>query len=94
MRPISPHKGNAGPPYEGLNAQNFTAAVSASNPMPPCTASPLKLIGITQSVQIVAGSDGVCTRHDILDHLWVLLLEACGCLALPIPNHPILRQDF
>jgi N5-(cytidine 5'-diphosphoramidyl)-L-glutamine hydrolase len=62
--------------------------------MHPGTASPLKLIGITQSVQIVAGSDGVCTRHDILDHLWVLLLEACGCLALPIPNHPHLASRF
>jgi len=58
------------------------------------TAGPLKLIGVTQSVQFIAGPDGARKRHDTLDHSWTLLLEACGCLALPIPNQPHLASKF
>ncbi len=50
--------------------------------------TPLKLIAVSQSVQIVREPGGATRRQDVIDQSWAALLEACGCLALPVPNQP------
>ncbi len=50
--------------------------------------TPLKLIAVSQSVQVTTEAGGATRRQDVIDQSWAALLEACGCLALPVPNHP------
>jgi len=50
--------------------------------------TPLKLIAVSQSVVAVREPGGATRRQDVIDQSWAALLEACDCLALPVPNQP------
>jgi len=90
---ISRNGGIAKPPYPDFGASPFKdhapGRLAHSG-----AAEPLKLIAVSQEVQIVEGSDGVVNRRDVLDQSWARLLKECGCLALPVPNQPRLAAQF
>lgn len=48
--------------------------------------APLKFIAVTQ--QRINDTTGASKREDTLDRAWLALLDACGCLAMRIPNEP------
>jgi putative glutamine amidotransferase len=52
------------------------------------------LIAVTQSVLTENGPDGRTTRRDALEQSWAGLLEACGFLAVPVPNRSNLAARF
>jgi N5-(cytidine 5'-diphosphoramidyl)-L-glutamine hydrolase len=56
--------------------------------------APLKLIAVSQSVEIIHRADGSQERRDVLDQSWIRLLHTCGYLALPVPNQPRLAARF
>ncbi len=48
----------------------------------------MKLVAVTQNVDLVGRASGPPERRDTLDQAWTRFLLAADCLAVPLPNHP------
>jgi len=88
MRQFTKNTSNCAPPPAGFNGRSLAAGPGRPNYLHDPADLPLKLIAVTQSVQIVKDLNGATKRQDVMDQSWAALLEACGCLALPVPNQP------
>ncbi|MFC5343369.1 gamma-glutamyl-gamma-aminobutyrate hydrolase family protein (plasmid) [Brevundimonas staleyi] len=49
----------------------------------------MRLIAVTQRVDLVPRPTGAPERRDALDQAWTPFLAAADCLAVEMPNHPV-----